>query len=204
MITLIDYGAGNLHSLEGALARLGLASRRAATPDQAPDSGILLLPGVGHFGAAMGALKASGWAKELPRLAAAGRPLLGICLGLHLLAEGSEESPQNEGLGLLPGVVRRLGPGVKVPHMGWSPLRAAAPHPALPGADGAWLYFVHSYALEPSPHTLCDAFHGRPFAALEGRGKVLGFQPHPEKSGPAGLRLLRAILAWMDPEVPCP
>lgn len=196
-LTLIDYDAGNLASLEGALERLGFAYRRAASPDQAMDSGPIVLPGVGHFEAAQRSLRERGWWSELPGLVAGGRPLLGICLGLQLLAEGSEEAPGVPGLGLIPGLVRRLGPGVKVPNMGWCQVRPGVPHPALPDAEGAWLYFVHSYALEPSAETLYLADHGRPFAAVEARGKVMGFQPHPEKSGPDGLRLLQSALAWM-------
>jgi len=203
-LTLIDYDAGNLASLEGALDRLGLAYVRAASPDQAAATGPIVLPGVGHFEAAQRSLRERGWWSHLPALVAEGRPLLGICLGLQLLAEGSEEAPGVPGLGLIPGLVRRLGPGVKVPNMGWCRVRSEHSHPALEAPDGAWLYFVHSYALEPSAETLCLADHGRPFAAVEARGKVLGFQPHPEKSGPAGLRLLQSALAWMGAAAPAP
>lgn len=207
-ITLIDYDAGNLASLEGALERLNLAFVRAASPDQAAASGPIILPGVGHFEAAQRSLRERGWWSRLPALVAEGRPLLGICLGLQLLAEGSEEAPRTSGLGLIPGLVRRLGPGVKVPNMGWCQVRQGCSHPALPDPGGAWLYFVHSYALEPTADTIYLADHGRPFAAVEARGKVLGFQPHPEKSGPAGLRLLQSALAWMgalpeSSEAPC-
>ena len=204
LITLIDYEAGNLASLEGALDRLGLAYVRAASPDRIPASGPIVLPGVGHFEAAQRSLQNRGWWRLLPELVAEGRPLLGICLGLQLLAEGSEEAPRSSGLSLIPGIVRRLGPGVKVPHMGWSQVRQSNPHPALPDPDGAWLYFVHSYALEPAPETVYLAEHGRPFAAVEARGKVMGFQPHPEKSGSAGLLLLQAALAWMGATAPAP
>ena len=207
-ITLIDYDAGNLASLEGALDRLGLAHHRAPSPDQAAALGPIVLPGVGHFESARRSLVDRGWWEAIPQLVAEGRPLLGICLGLQLLTEGSEEAPGVAGLGLVPGCVRLLGPGVKVPHMGWSRVRLQASHPALPDADGGWLYFVHSYALDPGAGTLYAAEHGRPFAAVEARGRVLGFQPHPEKSGAFGLRLLRSTLAWMGapsqaPEVPC-
>jgi len=207
-ITLIDYDAGNLASLEGALDRLSLSYRRAATPDQAALEGPVILPGVGHLGAAQRCRRGRGWWRVLPSLVAEGRPLLGICLGLQLLAEGSEEAPRASGLGLLPGIVRRLGPGVKVPHMGWSRISQHHAHPALPDPHGGWLYFVHSYALAPTVETIYVAEHGRPFAAVEARGTVMGFQPHPEKSGRAGLLLLQSALAWMGataplPEVPC-
>ncbi len=121
-----------------------------------------------------------------------------------MLAEGSEEAPRSTGLGLLPGIVRRLGPGVKVPHMGWSRVRQHHAHPALPDPHGGWLYFVHSYALEPTVNTIYVADHGRPFTAIEARGMVMGFQPHPEKSGPAGLLLLQSTLAWMGATAPTP
>lgn len=207
-ITLIDYDAGNLASLEGALARLNLPFKRAATPEEAAPEGPIILPGVGHFEAAQKSLRDRGWWRTLPGLVADGRSLLGICLGLQLLAEGSEEAPRASGLGLIPGIVRRLGPGVKVPHMGWSRVSLNYPHPGLPDPKGAWLYFVHSYALEPTVETLYTAEHGRPFAAIEARGRVMGFQPHPEKSGADGLLLLRSALAWMGAaeavsEVPC-
>lgn len=196
MLTLIDYGAGNLASLEGALDRLGRAYVRAERPDQAAPAGTLVLPGVGHYQAAVQVLRQRGWWREIPDQVAAGRGLLGICLGMQLLAEGSEESPRDTGLGLLPGIVRRLGPGVKVPHMGWSQVRSLAPHPALPDPKGGWLYFVHSYALDEGPETAYGAVHGRAFSAAQGRGRVLGFQPHPEKSGAFGLVLLEAVLSW--------
>ncbi len=207
-ITLIDYDAGNLASLEGALDRLGLTYRRAVSPDDAEPRGPIVLPGVGHFEAAQKSLRERGWWRAIPSFAAEGRPILGICLGLQLLAEGSEEAPKASGLGLIPGIVRRLGPGVKVPHMGWSRVRQHHAHPALPDPHGGWLYFVHSYALAPSVETIYVADHGRPFAAIEARGTVMGFQPHPEKSGRAGLLLLQASLAWMGasavmPGVPC-
>lgn len=197
MITLIDYGAGNLASLEGALDRLGLGHVRAERPDQAAAEGALVLPGVGHFEAAASALKKRGWWHEIPHAVAGGRHLLGICLGLQLLAEGSEEAPRTSGLALLPGISRRLGPGVKVPHMGWSQVNQGLVHPALPDPKGGWLYFVHSYALDAGPETAYLAAHGRPFSAAQGRGRVLGFQPHPEKSGPFGLLLLQRVLDWM-------
>jgi imidazole glycerol phosphate synthase glutamine amidotransferase subunit len=207
-ITLIDYDAGNLASLGGALDRLGLPYQRAATPDKAALSGPIVLPGVGHFEAAQRSLRERGWWRALPSLVAEGRPLLGICLGLQLLAEGSEEAPRASGLGLIPGLVRRLGPGVKVPHMGWSRVHQHRTHPALPDTHDGWLYFVHSFALEPTVETIYVAEHGRPFAAVEARGNVMGFQPHPEKSGRAGLLMLQSALAWMgvaapEPEPPC-
>jgi imidazole glycerol phosphate synthase glutamine amidotransferase subunit len=197
MITVLDYGGGNLASLEGALEAFGLPFRRAAAPSEAAPRGVLVLPGDGHFATAKAGLAAAGWWEALPGLVAEGRPLLGICVGLQLLAEGSEEASGDAGLGLLPGEVRRLGPGVKVPHMGWSRVHAAARHPAFEGLEEAWLYFVHGYALDVTGSTLYTADHGRPFAAVAGRGRVLGFQPHPEKSGRAGREMLRRAIQWL-------
>lgn len=205
MITLIPHACASLTTLEGALDRLGFAHVRAEGPDQAPPSGPILLPGTGPLDPACAALKASGWWWELPQLAAAGRPVLGLGLGLHLLAEGSEESPRGAGLGLIPGIVRRLGPGTKVPHWGWSPVRQLRDHPLLPEAGGGWLFFAHSHALEPTSETLSIAVHGRPFSVLECRGRALGVQAHLEKSGGFGLALLEHILGGLGAEpLPAP
>jgi imidazole glycerol phosphate synthase glutamine amidotransferase subunit len=194
-VTVIDYGAGNLASLEGALSILGWSYRRAATPAEAFTRGPLLLPGVGHFGPAAAALRRSGWWTVLQGQATAGRPLVGICLGLQLLTEGSEEAPGIAGLGLLSGAARRLGGAdddrpLKVPHIGWARVNGRGPE----FVEDPWLYFVHSYALDPSEETLALAVHGRPFAAVAGRGNVLGIQAHPEKSGRQGVRLLGQLL----------
>ncbi len=199
-LTIIDYGGGNLASLEGALEAFGMPFVRAAAPSDAAVRGPLVLPGDGHFSTARKGLVDSGWWEALPPLAAAGRALLGICVGLQLLAEGSEEAPGEAGLGLLPGSVRRLGPGVKVPHMGWARVRPAQFHPAFGDEGEGWLYFVHGFALEVNEATLLTAEHGRPFAAAAGRGQILGFQPHPEKSGLSGRALLRRALAWLAAE----
>jgi imidazoleglycerol phosphate synthase glutamine amidotransferase subunit HisH len=147
-------------------------------------------------------LKASGWWWDLPQLSALGRPVLGIGLGLHLLAEGSEEAPRGAGLGLLPGIVRSLGPGVKVPHHGWTAVKQHCPSETLPDPRGAWMYFKHTHALEPTSLTLLDAVHGRPFSVLERRGQCVGLQAHPEKSGSYGLILLEKILAGLGEVAP--
>ena len=208
MITLIDYGAGNLHSLEGALDRLGLAYRAGRGTGPGRRGGALVLPGVGHFQAAQEALSERGWWRVLPQLVADGGPCWASASGCSSWRRAARRAPKDSGLGLIPGIVRRLGPGVKVPHMGWAQVRQGSAHPALPDPKGGWLYFVHSYALEPCGRDRLPASHGRAFAAVEARGRVLGFQPHPEKSGPAGLVLLQSALAWMGPcpchrEAPC-
>ena len=197
MIHLVDQGCPGLRTLEGALDRLGFDHGRVAGPQAIAAPGPLILPDGGAYDEVGARLKAAGWWRELPQLVADGRSLLGIGLGLHFLAEGSEEAPRGSGLGLLPGLVRRLGPGVKMPHLGWSQVTRNRPHPGLPDLHGGWLHFSHSHALEPTSETLDTAVHGRPFAVLEIRGRVLGLQAHPEKSGPLGLVLLERLLICM-------
>lgn len=197
MITVIDAGSESLHTLTGALAHLGFGMVRAGTPGQAAPSGPILLAGAGPYDPACAALKACGWWYDLPQLAALGRPVLGIGLGLHLLAEGSEEAPRSAGLALLPGIVRTLGPGVKIPHDAWTSVKQHRPHDTVPDPRGAWLYFKHAHALEPTSLTLHTAVHGRTFSALEMRGQCLGIQAHPEKSGSFGLILLEKLLACL-------
>lgn len=194
MITLVSFGPQGLGALEGALDRLGYRHGRAPGPGQAAAEGPLVLAGVGPLDLACAELKASGWWRGLPDLLAEGRPVLGINAGMHLLAEGSEECPRGTGLGLIPGIVRRLGPGVKVPHWGWSRVRPRRTLPLLPEYAGGWLFFNHCHALEPTSETLADAVHGRPFAVLECRGRAVGLQAHPEKSGAPGLDLLDSLL----------
>jgi imidazole glycerol phosphate synthase glutamine amidotransferase subunit len=195
MITFIDYGSESLHALEGAVRRMGFRSCRAGRPEQAAPGGPIILAGSGPLDLACAQLKASGWWRELPQLAADGRAVLGLNLGLHLLAEGSEESPRGTGLGLIPGIVRRLGPGVKVPHWGWSPVRQQRTHPLFPEVLGGWLFFAHSHALEPTSETLSIAVHGRPFSVVECRGRAVGVQAHLEKSGSFGFGLMEKTLA---------
>ena len=197
MITVIDLGLESLQTLEGALDRLGYPHRRAQEPGANPAAGAFILPGSGSFDQACANLKALGWWQELPQLVADGHHLLGVGLGLHLLAEGSEESPRGNGLAMIPGIVRRLGPGVKSPHLGWSQVTRVRPHPVLPDLRGGWLHFCHFHALEPTSETLDIAMHGRPFSVLEVRGRVLGIQAQPEKSGALGLVILEKLLECM-------
>ena len=196
MITLVAHDSGNLAALEGALDRLGFASVLARRPEQAAPSGPLILAGNGAFERAQAALKASGWWFELPQRVAEGRCLLAFNLGLHLLAEGSEECPRASGLGMIPGLVRRLGPGVKVPHLGWAKVQQSRPNQLLPDPHLAWLHFQHAFALEPCGETLWIAEHGRPFSVLEARGRVAAFQADLHRSGVLGLGMLGKILEW--------
>ncbi len=201
MIGVIDYGAGNLASLEAALGRLALPNRRLVAPDDVP--GPWILPGVGHFESAVRALRQSGFWNVIRDEVTRGRPILGICLGLQLLSEGSEEAPGTPGLGLLKGRARRLGSGVKVPHVGWTKVvPCVGPHSdaevTIELQPVCWLYFVHAYALDPNSECLATAEHGRTFTAIAATGRVLGLQAHPEKSGAAGLSLLGQLLVRLE------
>lgn len=197
---ILDYGMGNLYSLERALERLGAVYFRAEAPDEIADADRLILPGVGSAGPAMAKLAAAGWPDFLAQWALDGRPLLGICLGFQLLFDASEENGGVECLGLLPGEVIRFRPGVKIPHMGWNDCVPSPRSRLFRGIDAADFYFVHSYraegVLEDEVAALSD--HGGPFcAAVEATdSKVCGVQFHPEKSGDAGARLLQNFLSF--------
>lgn len=199
-VTLIDYGFGNLRSVEKALEHAGATVTVTADPVVVRRAQKLVLPGVGAFGAGMAALHARGLREPVLAAAAAGVPLLGICLGMQLLFERSEEMGEHEGLGLLPGsVVRFQGEGLKVPHMGWNELEPRAAHPLLAGIPaGAHAYFVHSYTCQPaiSGDLIATADYGGPVAAVAGRANIAGLQFHPEKSQRTGLRILRNFLDW--------
>ena len=193
-LAVIDYGMGNLYSLERALDRLGAAHRRATTPGEAAEAERLILPGVGSAAPAMARLRAGGWPEFLTDWTTVGKPLLGICLGFQLLFESSEENGGTAGLGLLPGRVIRFRGAVKVPHMGWNDCHPAPAARLFAGLDPADFYFVHSYHADgvPADHqeATCD-YGGEFIAAASAPGRPLfGVQFHPEKSGPAGATLL--------------
>jgi glutamine amidotransferase len=225
-IGLIDYGMGNLHSVQRAFERLGATVLAVGDQAAMERCEALVLPGVGSFDPAMERLHGSGLVGPIQQWCAAGRPLLGICLGWQLLFAGSDEG-QAPGLGLLQGRVTALpvSPGHPVPHMGWAPLVGAEPSPIWPaqssaggpagvvttgvtdgvtdgvpaGAD-AWMYFVHSYAAVPSDPrcvTAQVAFAGTSITAAVWQGDIAACQFHPEKSGLAGQHLLQRWLAWV-------
>ncbi|MHB8681898.1 MAG: imidazole glycerol phosphate synthase subunit HisH [Acidimicrobiales bacterium] len=201
MIAVLDYGIGNLRSAEKALQHLGADARLVTDPDEAAGASGVVLPGVGNFGRCAEALRTSGLEAVARGAVEAGKPFLGICVGFQLLFEGSEESPDAEGLGVLPGRVRGLPPGVKCPQMQWNPLvrRPQRPSAMLAGLPEApWAYFVHSYAPEDGPDVVAVCDYGGPVVAAAERANVWGTQFHPEKSGAVGLAILGNFVAACD------
>ncbi len=190
LATVIDYGVGNLFSMSNALLKAGLRVEVAEEPSRLLGSDAVVLPGVGNFGAAAANLEP--FREALKATVDMGTPLLGSCLGMQLLFERSEESP-GDGLGLLPGEVKRFRGGVKTPHMGWNTVEPVRVSPLLDGVKpGSYFYFVHSYYPQPADprDTLASTSYGGEFASIVERGSVYGTQFHPEKSGEAGARLL--------------
>lgn len=194
-IAVLDYGAGNLRSAQRALERAGAEARIVTAADAAADVDALVVPGVGHFDACVRQLRAQGFEPLLAEWAAQQRPVLGICVGLQILFDGSDEGDE-PGLGLLPGTVRRLPDSVAVPHMGWNVLTVVRDDPLMSGVDGAHAYFVHSYAPEADgDHVVATSLHGTTFGAVVRSGTVVGTQFHPEKSADVGRRVLANFLA---------
>ena len=215
-IAVLDYGIGNLRSAEKALQHVGAAARLVTDPAEAAAADALVLPGVGAFGACADALRESGLEEPARQAVTAGVPFFGVCIGFQLLYEGSVESPSAQGLGVFPGTVAPLPPGVKHPQMQWNRLRVSpdasreaddpvpeadpapvADEPALLRGLGErpWVYFVHSFAPPVGPETVAVCDYGGPVAALATRGTLWGAQFHPEKSGATGLALLANFVA---------
>ena len=203
-LAIIDYGMGNLHSVSKAFAKLnaenGSEYAIVVTSDPAVirSAGKVVLPGVGAFGDCMANLTSYGLIDSINAVAGSGTPFMGICLGLQLLFDGSEEAPGVPGLGLLPGMVRKLvAPGLKIPHMGWNNLELRTPSPLfakLPPAP--YVYFVHSYHAVPDNPAVVTAvtMYGGAVTAAVGSGNVQAVQFHPEKSSAAGLAILANFL----------
>ena len=196
-ISVIEYDAGNLPSVERALARQGVETERVATPEAVRGAAALILPGVGHFGQLMRTLAARKLLEPLVESVSHGTPLLGICLGLQALFQASAEASHDAGLGVLPGSVAALPPTAKLPHMGWNQVRRVRPSVLLEGISAsAYFYFAHSYAALDAGDAavaLCD--HAVPFVAMIERGNLFAVQFHPEKSGDPGARLLANFVA---------
>lgn len=182
MIALIDYGAGNVTSVERAVGRAGGRTMRCTSGDALSGAAAIILPGVGHFGHLVRMIDARRMRAPLLDALHSGIPFLGICLGMQVLFEGSDEAPGARGLGVLQGRVKRLD-APKLPHMGWNQV------------GGTWMYFAHSYAVPAEAEAVSQtAEYGEPFAAAVARGTLRGVQYHPEKSGRAGETVLRAFV----------
>ena len=200
MITVIDYGAGNLRSVENALKHLGASYQITSQPADVTRASAILLPGVGHFGQMMRSLQVLNMTPVLRQAIEDGVPYLGICLGMQALYERSEEAPTWEGLGVFQGTIRRFPQGLKVPHMGWNQARIMGGSRLFEGmGPEPFLYFAHSYFLpveestpasERVPRIAALTDYGQPFVAAVEKDNICGVQFHPEKSGEAGLRCL--------------
>ena len=208
MVAIVDYGVGNLFSLECSLNAIGADVVVTADEKVLRSADQVLLPGVGAFGDAAEKLRATGLDQVLRQLAGEGKPLLGICLGMQLLFEKGYEYGEHDGLGLIPGKVVAM-EGVipsdlKIPHIGWNALRFKQENPLLAGIrEGDCVYFVHSfYAADCDDHVIATAEYGAELTAAVAKGNVYGCQFHPEKSGKVGLEILKAFIGLKE-EKPC-
>ena len=202
MISIIDYGAGNLQSVEKALRHIGCDCQVTADPAALLASEAAVLPGVGAFGDAMNQLRSRGLERPIPDFVDTGKPFLGICLGLQILFESSEESPGAAGLGLLKGKILHLPreSGLKIPHIGWNSLSVGKPGGLFAGVEGEpYVYFVHSYYLRAEEDVVtATAEYGTTIHAAVQKGNLLACQFHPEKSGQVGLSLLENFKAMAE------
>ena len=196
MIALLDYGAGNLRSVENALRAVGAAVEVTRDPEAVGRAERGVVPGQGSMKACADAMRASGCAEALLRAVRRGTPVLGICVGLQLLFEEGEEHGGVRGLGLVPGKIARLPDTVKLPHIGWSPVRATPScHPLFRPFDGQYVYFAHSFAAPAdAPGVSLVAVHGAPYCAAYADGNLFAVQFHPEKSQQVGLALLERFV----------
>jgi glutamine amidotransferase len=201
-VVIVDYGAGNLRSVERAVARAGFESLISSRPEDVAAAGVLIVPGVGAAADTMRNLRERGLVEPIRRHISAGRPFLGVCMGLQALLTVSEEGGEHECLGVIPGRVRRLPGGLKVPHMGWNRVRQRRPHPVFDGIpDGAYFYFVHSYYPDPEDGSVVvgETDYGVAFASVVAADSLVATQFHPEKSGEAGLRFYENFLTRFRP-----
>lgn len=197
-IVIIDYGMGNLHSVSKAVEAVGAVPIVTAEKRVIAAAEKIILPGVGAFGDCMKNLQATGLVPELIKHIKSGKGFLGICLGMQLLFESSEESPGVVGLGIFKGAVKRLTTEYKVPHMGWNRLKLKAASPLTAAADGSYVYFVHSFHAVPEDSNIITAVcdYGTEITAAVGRDNIQAVQFHPEKSGKVGLKMLQAFKEW--------
>jgi glutamine amidotransferase len=194
MIAIIDYGMGNLRSVEKALEKMGFPVEVTPDADRVLQAKGIVLPGVGAFADAMDNLKKAGMIPVIQEIVSQDKPLLGICLGLQLMFSESEENGVRQGLDIFRGKVRRLPPGAKIPHMGWNQIDIRQEHPLLAGIpSGSSFYFVHSYYVDPEDQQdiIATTGYNLNFASIVSQGKVTGIQFHPEKSSKLGLAILQ-------------
>jgi glutamine amidotransferase len=214
-LVIVDYGVGNLRNVYKAVEAAGGQSRVVNRPEALANAAGVILPGVGAFGDAAANLRAAGFEQPLREAVAAGKPLLGICVGMQLLFDESEEMGRHSGLGLIPGRVVRFsgdmpgpdGKTLKVPEIGWNQLRHAGNDRLLQGIpDGAYAYFVHSYYCEPSDrsYTLASTDYGITYTSVVRRENLWGIQCHPEKSQQVGLAILRNFVHITRTRQSCP
>ena len=197
MIAIIDYGGGNLRSVANAVMRLGYQPKITAEPKEVLSARAVFLPGVGAAGDIMRNLKAMGMVGPVRQLISEGRPFFGVCVGLQLLFTGTEEGGWHECLGIIPGAVRKLPEGLKVPHMGWNQVKQIFTHPIFDGIpDEANFYFVHSYYANPENRSVVAGTteYGVSICSVLIRGNLVATQFHPEKSGEYGLRMYANFL----------
>ncbi|HEY5258537.1 MAG TPA: imidazole glycerol phosphate synthase subunit HisH [Candidatus Baltobacteraceae bacterium] len=195
MLTIVDYGGGNLGSLIGALERRGVDYHVTADPQPVAGARALVFPGDGAFGATMDALRVRGLDLAIREAIEAGTPFLGICVGMQILFDGSTEFGGARGLGIFAGEVARFQRAPRVPHMGWNRLEPTGEHAFAAGLeDGDYAYFLHSYRAPVGPQTVAATTHGDRFSAIVARGNVMGTQFHPEKSQRTGAKLIDNFL----------
>ena len=193
MIAIVDYGVGNLRSVERALLHVGADPKLTADPDELETADGMVLPGVGAFAPALEKLSEGGLGRRVVELAKKGKPVLGVCLGYQLLFEESTEHGRHQGLGLLPGRVRLIDNSERLPVIGWCRLTQTDESPLWRGiVDGSYMYFLHSYTPDSNRYSIASTEHSP--AAAAGWRNVLGAQFHPEKSGPDGLRVYESFV----------
>ena len=197
MITIIDYGSGNLRSVTNAITQLGYQPKITSSVNELLDAQAVILPGVGAAADTMASLRTLGLADPIRQIIAEGRPFFGVCIGLQVLFTSTEEGGGHECLGILPGRVKRLPSGMKIPHMGWNQVKQRLSHPIFDGIpDEANFYFVHSYYVEPEDKSLiaADTDYGITICSVIAKGNLIATQFHPEKSGESGLRMYRNFI----------
>jgi len=197
VIVIIDYGAGNLRSVLNAISRLGYQAKITNTASELASAQVVILPGVGAAADSMGKMERLGLVNPIRRFIAEGWPFLGVCIGLQLLFTGTEEGGWHECLDVIPGVVRRLPNGLKIPHMGWNQLKQRASHPIFSGIpDEAHFYFAHSFYAEPEDESIVagTTSYGLPMCSMIIKDSLIATQFHPEKSGEYGLKMYANFL----------